>query len=121
MPIAYVRRRAHSFRAAFAGLGVLARESNSRIHALATAAALAAAGMSELTRTEWCALVFAIALVWIAEALNTALEKLADAAVPERHELVARAKDVGAAAVLIAATSAVCVGCVLFLPRWLGP
>jgi diacylglycerol kinase len=53
--------------------------------------------------------LLAITLVWIAEALNTALENLADAAVPETHELVGKAKDTAAARVLIAATSALIV------------
>jgi len=58
--------------------------------------------------------------VWVAEGLNTALEKLADAAVPQHHELVGKAKDVSAAAVLIAAVIAVAVAIALFAPRLLG-
>ena len=119
MPFAYFARRARSFAAALHGVRVLAGESHSRIHALAMVVALGAGVVGELTRIEWCALTFAIALVWVAEALNTALEKIADAAVPERHELVGHAKDVGAAAVLIAALAAVAVGCILFVPRLL--
>ena len=119
MPFAYVAKRARSFAAAIAGLRVLAGESHSKIHALATVLALIAGGVSKLTRIEWCALVFAIALVWVAEGLNTAIEKLADAAVPEQHELVGKAKDVAAAAVLIAALAALAVGALLFVPRLL--
>ncbi|HWA41140.1 MAG TPA: diacylglycerol kinase family protein, partial [Gemmatimonadales bacterium] len=85
----------------------------------ATALVLVVGGLTRLTRLEWCALVFAIALVWIAEGVNTALEKLADAAVPERNDLVAQAKDVAAGAVLIAAFAAVAVGALLFVPRLL--
>jgi len=62
-------------------------------------------------------MVFAIALVWVAEGFNTALERLADAAVPQRNELVGKAKDVGAASVLIAAVAALAVGGLLFVPR----
>lgn len=57
---------------------------------------------------------FSIAGVWVAEALNTAIEFLADAAVPQRHPLVGKAKDVAAGGVLIAAVNAVVVGVVVF-------
>ena len=48
---------------------------------------------------------------------NTALETLCDLVEPEPHPLVKRAKDVSAAAVLIAAAGAVCVALLLFGPR----
>ena len=119
MPFAYLARRARSFAAAVAGLRILAGESHSRIHALATVLAVVAGAVAKLTPIEWCALVFAIALVWVAEGLNTAIEKLADAVMPHRHDLVGKAKDVAAAAVLIAALAALAVGAVLFVPRLL--
>ena len=37
---------------------------------------------------EWCAIVIAIVMVWMAEALNTAFEFLCDAASPEYHPLI---------------------------------
>ena len=61
--------------------------------------------------------------VWSAEALNTALEFLADAAKPEYHPLVKKAKDVAAGAVLIAALGAAVIGALVFIPAlrtWLG-
>ncbi len=112
------KSRLQSFRHAFEGLRTLwTTQPNVRIHAAATAAALALGLLADLTRPEWCAILLAIALVWIAEALNTALEFLADAAVPDLHPLVKKAKDVAAAAVLIAAACAVAVGVVIFRPH----
>jgi diacylglycerol kinase len=69
-----------------------------------------------IERRDWIVLVFAIALVWVAESLNTAIEFLADAAVPDHHALVKHAKDIAAAAVLLAAGAAVLIGVLLFLP-----
>jgi len=65
---------------------------------------------------EWCDLTIAVVLVWVAETFNTGLEVLSNAVTPERHPVVKIAKDVAAAAVLIAALGAVVVGCILFLP-----
>jgi diacylglycerol kinase len=71
-----------------------------------------------LTGGEWCAAVLAMALVWITEALNTAIEDVVDLASPERHVLAGRAKDVGAASVLVATVAAGIVGLVIFGPRF---
>ncbi len=60
---------------------------------------------------------FAIALVWVTEALNTAIEFLADAAVPDPHSLIKHAKDVAAGAVLLASVAATVIGALVFLPR----
>jgi diacylglycerol kinase (ATP) len=55
--------------------------------------------------------------VWTAEALNTAFEFLCDVASPEFHPLVKQAKDVAAAAVLIAAMGATIIGLLVFVPH----
>jgi diacylglycerol kinase len=54
--------------------------------------------------------------VWLAEGMNTALEYLADAAVPEHHPLIGKAKDVAAGAVLITAMFAFVMAGLIFLP-----
>ena len=70
-------------------------------------------------RVEWALLVFAIALVWVAEGLNTGIEFLADAAVPDPHSLIKHAKDVAAGAVLLASIAAAVIGALVFLPHLL--
>ena len=85
--------------------------------ALATIAVVAAGLSLSLSRGEWCWVVLAIMAVWTAEALNTAVEFLADAAVPQRHPLVEKAKDAAAGAVLISAVGAAAIGSIVFLPR----
>ncbi len=109
--------RLASFGHALRGLAELLRhQHNTRIHLLATVLVLGLAAWLQLARGDWIALLVAIALVWIAEALNTALEYLADAAVPRQHPLIGKAKDVAAAAVLIAALVAVLIALIVFLP-----
>ena len=112
-----VRARLKSFRHAFAGLGTLLREQhNARIHLLATLLVLGLAARLEVTRTDWVLLLLTIAMVWLAEALNSGLEYLCDAAVPDHHELIARAKDVAAAGVLVCAMVAVIIAALVLLP-----
>jgi diacylglycerol kinase len=58
-----------------------------------------------------------IALVWAAEAFNTAIEKLTDHLFPEYHETARFAKDVAAGAVLVCAIAALVCGLIIFLPK----
>jgi diacylglycerol kinase (ATP) len=118
-----VRGRLRSFHHAFMGIGfVLRSQHNAWLHAVATVLALALAttfqvtGVRRFTFGEWSALVLSMVMVWMAETFNTGLEILAEAITQERHPILKMAKDVAAAAVLIAALGAVIVGGILFLP-----
>ena len=109
--------RIQSFRCAFRGIRLLiTTQHNAWIHAVATVLVVIAGGLLQVSITNWCMLVLATASVWTAEALNTAVEALADAVSPEFHPLIARSKDVGAAAVLIAAAAAVVIGLLVLGP-----
>jgi len=58
-------------------------------------------------------------LSWTAEFLNTALEAVVDLASPSHHPLAAVGKDVGAAAVLVAALASILIGgLILGPPLW---
>lgn len=112
------RDRYRSFGFALRGLGVLVRtQHNARIHLAATASVVVGGWLSEFTTAEWMLLTLTIAMVFVAEALNTAIEFVADAAVPGEHPLIEKAKDVAAGAVLLTAVAAVIVGTLLFGPR----
>ena len=112
------KARVNSFVYAFRGVRRLFRaEHNAWIH-LGFAIGICAAGWwFRIDRLEWALVVFAIGSVLAAEAVNSALETLADAVKPERHPLVGRAKDLAAAAVLLAAIGAAVVGVLIFGPR----
>jgi diacylglycerol kinase len=70
-----------------------------------------------LTRFEWAVLWLAMGLVFVSEALNTALEKTLDTLHPEHHVGVGKAKDMAAGATLVASTIALIVGAYILLPR----
>ena len=112
-----LRARLASFSYAFNGLlTMVAEQHNARLHLVAAMSVVGLGVLTGLTSLEWMFVLLAITLVWMAEALNTALEYLADAAVPETHELVGKAKDVAAAGVLIAAAFALIVALWAFWP-----
>lgn len=96
---------------------ILRTQHNAWLHLAATLAVLVAGMALSITPIEWTVLILAVAVVWVAEGLNTAFELLCDVASPQFHPLVKQAKDVAAGAVLIAAAAAVAVGAFIFLPR----
>jgi diacylglycerol kinase (ATP) len=96
---------------------MLVSQQNARIHAVATLFVCLLGVFLRLDRMEWCGIALAIAGVWMAEALNTALEFLADAAVPQFHPRVGKAKDVAAGAVLLAAGCSVVIGILVLGPH----
>lgn len=113
----WLSRRARSFVHAGRGCWHLRTEPNARIHVAVMACALLTAAAVHLSPVEWALIVFAIASVLAAEAVNTAIERLADALMPEHHPLVGAAKDLGAAAVLIVAIGAAIVGLLVLGPH----
>lgn len=67
---------------------------------------------------EWIFLIIAMSVVWMAEALNTAIELLADEISLEKRERLGRAKDVAAGGVLLAALGGLAVVVLVFLPHF---
>jgi diacylglycerol kinase len=109
--------RATSFRYAFNGLWrVLLTQPNARIHAIATVCVIALGAWLGVSRVEWAILALTIGFVWTAEFINTALEAVVDLASPDIHPLAKVGKDVGAAAVLVAAIMSVIVGLLILGP-----
>lgn len=117
MQTSYLTGRLRSFGHAFRGLKVLVQtQHNARIHVVATILAVAAGALLRISPTEWVLIALAVACVWATEALNTAIEFLVDLVSPEHHALAAKAKDVAAGAVLVAAVGALIVGGLVFGP-----
>ncbi|MCC3372803.1 diacylglycerol kinase family protein [Cohnella sp. REN36] len=113
-----------SFRNAVSGIVYALRsEPHMRFHLAATAVVLALAGVLSLPAGAWLWLLAASGIVWIAELVNTAVERAVDLASPERSELAKAAKDVAAGAVLVAAVLAAIVGVLVLGPalwdRWI--
>jgi len=115
--IPFLQSRARSFQHAFAGLWyVLSTQKNARIHLLATVLTILFAIWLQVSLTQLAILILTIGTVWTAEFINTALEAVVDLASPFNHPLAKVGKDVGAAAVLIAAISSVAVGILILGP-----
>lgn len=111
-------RTLHSFGHAGRGfLLFLKSEQNARLHLLALATVVLAGFVLRLEAWEWVAVVMASALVFTAEMLNTAMERLCDHVTPERHEAIKTVKDLAAGAVVVAALAAVVVAGIVFGPK----
>jgi len=110
--------RIKSFKYAFNGLKLFfLNEHNGRIHLVAAIVAVALAIYLKLSDLEWVAILSVIAAVFVAEILNTSIEKLADVISPSHHPKIKIIKDLAAAAVLVAAFLALAVGGIIFIPK----
>jgi diacylglycerol kinase len=113
-------KRLESFKYAFQGIADLFRtQPNTRIHLAAAIAVVTTGSLLGLQATEWAVIAVCIAMVFAAEALNTAIEYLTDLASPEYHLLAGKAKDAAAGGVLFAAMGAATAGLFIFVPKLL--
>jgi diacylglycerol kinase (ATP) len=114
-----IRSRVKSFRFAMDGIAsFFYREHNAWVHFAATVAVIALTVWVKVTQTELLALIFAIAFVWVAEMLNTCIERIMDFVSVQQHPEVKFIKDLAAGAVLVAAITALVVGAVVFIPKF---
>ena len=124
----FLASRLTSFGHAFRGWGyVLKTQQNAWIHSVVTMVVIGIGLWVRLPARDWAVLVLAIAMVFTAEFINTAIEAVVDLASPVHHPLAKVGKDVGAAAVLAAALAAVLIGLLILGPPlwskvrfWLG-
>lgn len=117
-----MKRRVHviSFKHARDGIWYsIATQPNFRIHLLAAFMVIFSAWHFDVTRTEWIMLLFAIALVLVAEMLNTAIESATDILILEFNKHVKISKDVAAGMVLVAAIFSAIIGLIIFLPYFI--
>ncbi|MBD5337192.1 MAG: diacylglycerol kinase family protein [Bacteroides sp.] len=112
------RARGRSFVYAWRGIRYLFRgEHNARIHLCVAAAVVIAGLIFGLSTTEWGVISLAIGLILALEAVNSAVEALADHVSPDFAPLIGRAKDVAAGGVLLGVFGAVGAGIAIFLPK----
>ncbi|WP_260927146.1 diacylglycerol kinase family protein [Novosphingobium sp. 9] len=112
--------RLRSFVFAWNGLRWLVRsEHNARVHLAASIATAAAGLILQISASDWRWLFLAMALVWLAEAFNTAIEQLCNRIEPGFDPVIGRIKDVSAGAVLVASVAAAGIGLLtLGPPLW---
>ena len=105
----------------YAGRGIyqlIRYEQNAWVHMLATVIVIVAGLLLGLSRYEWIGICAAIGMVWCAEAVNTAIEKLVDLVSPERNPQAGLVKDIAAGGVLICAIVAIIIALLVFLPHF---
>lgn len=88
-----------------------------KLHMLGAIEAIFLGWFFGIKNSEWCWIVLAIGLVWMAEIFNTSVEKLTDLVSPDYNELAGRVKDLAAGAVLMAALTALVIGFLIFWPH----
>ncbi|MCZ2126797.1 MAG: diacylglycerol kinase family protein [Anaerolineales bacterium] len=109
--------RVRSFRYAFQGWAyVLRTQRNAWIHSVIATAIFIVGLWLRISLQEWAIIVLTTAFVFTAEFLNTAIEAVVDLATKENHPLAKVGKDVGAAAVLVAALAAALIGLLILGP-----
>ena len=72
-----------------------------------------------ISASEWLFQTMAIGLVMSIEGLNTAVEKIADFIHPNYHERIGFIKDIAAGAVFFAALTAIAIGLIIYIPKFL--
>lgn len=109
--------RIKSFVYAFAGIGFMLRtQHNAWVHAVASVGVVGVGLWLRVTPADWRWLIVAMAMVWVAETFNTAVEYVCDVVSSGYSESVKRAKDIAAGAVLLCAFAAVLIGCFTLWP-----
>ena len=112
------RKRLAGFKYAFNGIRLLLRdEPNAVFHCIIGICAISVGFFLNISAMEWIAVVIVCGCVFAAEALNTAIERLADVVSPEYNEAIKSVKDLSAGAVLFMAIAAAITGIIIFLPK----
>lgn len=113
-----MKNRLRAFSYALSGLNTFFKETfHAKVHLFAALAVVALGYWVGVSTADWVVLLLCIALVFVAEAINSALEYLVDLAHPDEDPLAKKAKDVAAAAVLIAAVFSVIIAALIFIPK----
>lgn len=110
-----LQARGNSFIYALNGIRLLLPEPNIKLHIVAAAAVITAGFARHISPAQWIALLLAIAIVWIAEALNTCIEKLCDYSCGNQWSApIGRIKDMAAGVVLAASVISAAIGIIVF-------
>ena len=115
-----INRLFKSFKYAYEGLKYAFKyEQNILVHFLATILVIIAGIFFKISMTEWLVLTLIIGLVIATELINTSIEATIDLVTKEVHPLAKVAKDTAAAAVLIFGITALIIGLIIFVPKFI--
>ena len=110
--------RIDSFSFALQGIqSMIKMEINARIHLVFTLFALVMGFLLHISSIEFIFMIIVMALVWMAELFNTAIEKSMDLISTDYHPQIKLVKDISAGAVLVCSLAAIVTGCIIFIPK----
>ncbi len=117
----YIKARMRSFEHALNGIYFLfINEPNAKVQLILAIMALLMGVLLRISSIEWIIICLVIGLVLAMEAVNSAIENLADFASNKRiEESIKKTKDLSAAAVLFTSITALIAGLIIFLPKLL--
>ncbi|MDF2461699.1 MAG: hypothetical protein K0S68_1102 [Candidatus Saccharibacteria bacterium] len=95
---------------------VIKHEKNARIHLAFAALALITGVVLNISKAELAAVFFVVIIVFLAEIINTAIERILDLVEPRENGKVKIIKDMSAGAVLVASVGAIMMGVAIFVP-----
>ena len=114
-----IQKLIFKFRVAFNGiLEGLITDFSIQLHFFFAFCAIVVACVFKFTRIEWAIWLICISMVLTLEYLNSSFESMMDRLDPSYHILTKKAKDLGAAAVLIAALFSLIIG-IIFIAQHL--
>ena len=103
---------------AFDGIiDLIKSENNAKVHLVSTIVVIIVGFKLQFLAIEWLWISLAIAGVWVAELINTSIEKLTDLISPEINPIAKKVKDYAAGAVLVMAIWAIFVFCLISFPH----
>jgi len=113
-----LKKHTISFKHALDGvIYTISTQPNFTVHLFIAFLAVLLALIFGFSSYEWLILIFTIALVVIAEMVNTAIESVVDLVSQSYHLEAKKAKDVAAGMVLLTAFFAIIIGLHLYLPH----
>lgn len=113
-----MKKRIESFGHAFRGIrDFISSGTNSKIQLFGGVTVVLAGLLLAFTTNEWIAVTICIGIVLSAEAMNSALEELANEVTEERKESIRRVKDMAAGSVLISSIASIVVAILIVSKR----
>lgn len=114
----FVKGRLRSFKYAFKGMWLLITTEDSIKVQFSIAIIVTILGfILHISATEWMTQCLAIGLILVAEALNTAIEKIADFIHPDYHKKIGFIKDIAAGAPAFAALTSLIIAGIIYIPK----
>jgi len=114
----FLKGRLKSFKFALRGMLLLiTTEDSIKAQLFFAAIAIILGFYFDISHIEWMFQFLIIGLVLVAEALNTAVEKIADFVHPDYHEKIGFIKDIAAGAPSFAAFTSLIVAGFIYIPK----